>query len=73
MNDNIVVVPPRIWSAFTSWYGTTIEIQRTVIKYKSDGKRREILPSYGNIVPVKTVAGSANIMEVQGKRFNLIS
>lgn len=45
LNENIVVLPPRIWFAFTSWYGPTIEIQRTVIKYRADCRRNEILPS----------------------------
>lgn len=28
-----VLVPPRVWIAFISWYGLTFEIKRYVIKY----------------------------------------
>ena len=33
LNDNIVVMPPRIWEALVAWYGSTEEIRRTVIEY----------------------------------------
>lgn len=33
LNENIVVMPPRIWEALLAWYGSTEEIRRTVIEY----------------------------------------
>jgi hypothetical protein len=33
LNENIVVMPPRIWEALVAWYGNTEEIRRTVIEY----------------------------------------
>lgn len=33
LDSNIVVVPPRIWSAFTCWYGPSNEIVRYCIEY----------------------------------------
>lgn len=33
LDSNIVVVPPRVWSAFTSWYGPSNEIMRYCIEY----------------------------------------
>lgn len=32
-NENVVVVPPRVWSAFVNWYGQSKEIKRYVIEY----------------------------------------
>ena len=23
LNDNVMILPPRVWSAFVSWYGKT--------------------------------------------------
>jgi hypothetical protein len=32
-NKDFVIVPPRVWMAFTAWYGRTYEIKCKVIKY----------------------------------------
>lgn len=37
LDSNIVVVPPRIWSAFSCWYGASTEIIRFVIEYPNSG------------------------------------
>jgi hypothetical protein len=34
-NENVIILPPRIWSAFTKWYGRTQEIKREVVEYSA--------------------------------------
>ncbi len=33
LNENFIVVPPRVWTAFVNWYGRTPEIKRKTIQY----------------------------------------
>ncbi len=35
LNENISLVPPRVWNAYVFWYGKAHAIKRTVIKYKN--------------------------------------
>lgn len=39
-NENVVIIPPRIWSTFVKWYGKTIEIKRLVTEYPNTPETR---------------------------------
>ena len=40
LNENTVILPPRIWAAFVKWYGYTKEIKRGVIEYPNTAEAR---------------------------------
>ena len=42
-NKDYVIVPPRVWKAFTAWYGQSYEIKRKVIKYPIEEKDLTLL------------------------------
>lgn len=41
-NENFVILPPRVWRAFTSWYGNTITIRRKVICMPNKEKKKQV-------------------------------
>ena len=38
LDENVIILPPRIWSAFTKWYGRAYEIKREVVEYPALSK-----------------------------------
>ena len=37
VNENVVVVPARVWTAWTKWYGQSKAVKRRVIVYNKVG------------------------------------